>query len=97
MDEFIAVNRRNYQRYLDRLACIAGIKVIHCPAQETSNYQYVSVRIDESLSGISRDDIFRVYMRETVLLHRYIYQGCHRMQLCRSLYPDAGESRKPVQ
>ena len=48
------------------------------------------MEIDESLTGISRDEIVMALHAENVLARRYFYPGCHRAEPYRSDYPDAG-------
>lgn len=89
MDEFIAINRRHYKQYSDHLAQFAGISFLPYDDNERSNYQYVVLEIDESKSGVTRDELLQVLHAENVLARRYFYPGCHNMEPYKSLYPDA--------
>jgi hypothetical protein len=42
----------------------------------------------------SRDDIFTILHSENVLVRKYFYPGCHRMEPYMSLYPEAYKSLK---
>jgi dTDP-4-amino-4,6-dideoxygalactose transaminase len=95
MDEFIAVNRRNYAQYARELAGLEGITLLTYDEKEKCNYQYVVVEIDESKTIVSRDKIMEILHKENVLARRYFYPGCHRMEPYRSYYPRAG-LRLPV-
>lgn len=90
LDEFIAVNRQNYYAYAEALRDIPGVTLF--PADETDrrNYQYVVLEIDETLTGISRDQLMEVLWAENILARRYFYPGCHRMEPYRSFFPHAG-------
>ncbi|MCM3903808.1 MAG: aminotransferase class I/II-fold pyridoxal phosphate-dependent enzyme [Pyrinomonadaceae bacterium] len=90
MDEFIAVNYRNYQKYGQELAGLEGIDLIAYDEKEKCNYQYVVIEIDESKIGITRDQLMEVLQAENVLVRRYFYPGCHRMEPYRSSFPHAG-------
>jgi dTDP-4-amino-4,6-dideoxygalactose transaminase len=90
MDEFIAVNQRNYQRYRDELAGLAGVRLIDYDATEKHNYQYVVLEIDEDETGVTRDQLAKVLHAENVLARRYFYPGCHQMEPYRSYFPHAG-------
>lgn len=90
MDEFIACNRRNHELYTHHLEGIPGIKLLPYDSSEKSNYQYVILEIDSSLTGIHRNDIVQVLHAENVLARRYFYPGCHRMEPYRSFFPHAG-------
>jgi len=92
MEEFIAINRRNYIRYKSNLADIPGLQLVPCNEKERNNYQYVPLRNKRALTGLSRDDLLKVLWKENILVRRYFYPGCHRMEPYRSLYPDAGNA-----
>lgn len=90
LDEFVGCNRRNYHHYRQELASIAGLSLIHYAESEPGNFQYIAVEVDESLTGISRDDLLKVLHTENVLARRYFWPGCHRMEPYRSYFPNAG-------
>lgn len=89
-DEFVSVNRRNYQAYVRQLRGIAGLSVIVYDERELNNYQYVVLGVSEDLP-LSRDDLIQLLFAENVLARRYFYPGCHRMEPYKTLYPDAGQ------
>ncbi|MFN2532378.1 MAG: aminotransferase class I/II-fold pyridoxal phosphate-dependent enzyme [Pyrinomonadaceae bacterium] len=90
MEEFIAVNRQNYQDYRDELRGIPGITFLTYDETEKSNYQYVVLETDPSTAGLTRDQLMQILHRENVLARRYFYPGCHLMEPYRSLFPHAG-------
>lgn len=90
LEEFITANRCNYAAYHDGLQDIPGIKLIAYDETERCNYQYVIVEVDETIAGISRDDLVRILQAERVLARRYFYPGCHQMEPYRSYFPHAG-------
>jgi dTDP-4-amino-4,6-dideoxygalactose transaminase len=79
VDDFIAINRKQYRAYRDRLAAIPGLKIVEYDERERCNYQYVPVEIDSNLTGLSRDELQKTLIAENVLARRYFYPGCHRM------------------
>jgi len=87
LDEFIAVNRRNYECYNSCLKDIHGIKLRQYDDHEKQNYQYIILEVDESEAGLSRDELLKVLHAENVLARRYFYPGCHRMEPYRSYFP----------
>jgi len=89
-DEFVAVNRRNYQAYVSQLSGIDGLSVIVYDERELNNFQYVVLEVSEDLP-LSRDDLIQLLFAEQVLARRYFYPGCHRMEPYKTLYPDAGQ------
>lgn len=90
MDEFIAVNRRNYLQYRKELSALPGVSIMDFDDKEKLNYQYVVLEIDEDKAGINRDKVVQVLHAEKVLARRYFYPGCHSMEPYRSLFPHAG-------
>jgi dTDP-4-amino-4,6-dideoxygalactose transaminase len=92
LDEFIAVNLRNYQQYRKELASLSGVQLLPYDENEKCNYQYIVLEIDAGLTQLTRDELVRVLWAENVIARRYFYPGCHRMEPYRSLYPQAGSS-----
>jgi dTDP-4-amino-4,6-dideoxygalactose transaminase len=89
LDEFIAVNRRNYVCYREELRDVAGARVLAYDEAETCNYQYVVLKLDEAFTRIvSRDKLWRMLSAENVMARRYFYPGCHRMEPYRSNFPE---------
>ena len=89
LDDFIAVNRRNYHLYQQELASIPGLTPIDYDETERCNYQYVVLEVDPYLTRLSRDELIEVLVAENVLARRYFYPGCHRMEPYRSYFPHA--------
>lgn len=88
MNDFIAINRRNYDQYHEELSGLAGVTFAAYDVKERSNYQYVVLEIDETKAIVTRDQLMQVLHAENVLARRYFYPGCHRMEPYRSIYPD---------
>lgn len=95
LEEFIGVNRRNYNLYREELKGVSGVEVINYDDAENNNYQYVVLEIDEAKTSVSRDELLNILWAENVIARRYFYPGCHRAEPYRTLYPDAG-ARLPV-
>jgi dTDP-4-amino-4,6-dideoxygalactose transaminase len=89
-DEFVSINRRNYEAYRARLQGIEGVQLIGYDDAELCNWQYVVVEVDES-AALSRDELHAVLWAENVLARRYFFPGCHRMEPYRSLFPDVAQ------
>lgn len=90
IEEFVETNYRNYQTYGEELSDIPGLTLHRYDEHERNNYQYIIVRVEEELTGVSRDAIVDILSQENVLARRYFYPGCHRMEPYRSYYPHAG-------
>jgi dTDP-4-amino-4,6-dideoxygalactose transaminase len=90
LGEFIEKNRQNYKCYQQGLAESPGIKLIKYNEDEKNNYHYITLEIDNTITGISRDLIAQILYRENVLARRYFYPGCHQMEPYASYFPHAG-------
>jgi dTDP-4-amino-4,6-dideoxygalactose transaminase len=97
LDDFITVNRRNYDLYRQGLRDLPGVEVIDYDDAEKNNYQYVVLEIDEAATRLSRDDLLNILWAENVIARRYFYPGCHRAQPYRTLYPDAGANLRATE
>ena len=91
VDELCEYNFANYQHYRQQLESVAGIEIISFDENERYNYQYVVLEVDESVAGISRDEVIEVLVRENVLARRYFSPPCHLMEPYQSRYPDAAD------
>jgi dTDP-4-amino-4,6-dideoxygalactose transaminase len=90
MGEFVALNYCNYKHYQRELADLPGIRLLPYNEAEKNNYQYIVLEIDETITGITRDQLMEVLWAENVRARRYFYPGCHRMEPYRSYFPHAG-------
>ncbi len=89
LDEFIAINRRNYYCYQEELKEIPSVTLYRYDENERRNYQYIILEVDEQSCGISRDQIVQILHAENVLARRYFYPGCHEMEPYKSYFPHA--------
>ena len=89
LDEFVAVNRRNYYAYRDALREAPGLSLIRYDETERCNYQYVIAEVSPDFP-LTRDEIVQVLHAEKVLARRYFWPGCHNMHPYRACYPHAG-------
>jgi len=80
MDDFITVNRSNYERYEQELFGLEGVSLLRYDSQEQCNYQYVVLEIESRKTALTRDQLMGVLHAENVLARRYFYPGCHRMK-----------------
>lgn len=86
VDKFINTNKRNYDCYRKRLENIDGIKIIEYNEEDSNNYQYIVLEIDEKEFGLSRDLLLEILTKENILARRYFYPGCHNMEPYKSRY-----------
>jgi len=95
LDQVIDTNRRNYQQYREELSDVDGIELLTYDSAEQNNYQYIVTLVDDSVTGISRDQLMNLLWAENVRARRYFYPGCHRMEPYNSQFPSAA-ARLPV-
>ncbi len=79
LDEFVALNRRNYHCYREAIASIPGLSVLQYDESERNNYQYVVVEVAPYFP-VSRDRIVEILHAENILARKYFWPGCHNMQ-----------------
>ena len=90
LDTFIARNRQNYLAYKRALSGIPGLRFVEFDEREKRNYQYVIAEIDPESAGLTRDELVAILHQENVLVRKYFYPACHRMEPYRSYFPHAG-------
>lgn len=93
MDDFTAVNHRNFAAYRSGLEDVPGVDLVRYSDDDRTNRQYVVVEVGED-AGLSRDDLQQVLWAENVLARRYFYPGCHRLEPYRTVYAGP-ETRMP--
>jgi dTDP-4-amino-4,6-dideoxygalactose transaminase len=91
MDEFVDVNRRNYEAYGRCLEGMEGVSLIQYNQKARNNYQYIVVEIDETKTHVSRDSLIARFHDEGVIARKYFWPGCHRMEPYRTSQPNAGQ------
>jgi len=88
LDQFIAINHRNYNQYRDGLADLPGVKLYALDNLAHTNAQYVVLEIDASQAGRSRDEILFALHDLKIRARRYFFPGCHKMEPYRTKYPE---------
>lgn len=79
LEEFVAVNRRNYAAYRLALSGLPGVRLLEFQGTDACNYHYVVIEVDEAVAGVSRDSVWQRLQSENVLARRYFWPGVHRM------------------
>lgn len=90
ISDFIAINQRHYECYRRELARLPGVSVIRYDESEKNNFQYIILEIEPRLTDLGRDQFVKVLQAENVLVRRYFYPGCHRLEPYASYFPNAG-------
>lgn len=88
----VSANRHNYHAYRDGLQGALGIKLIEYGEMEKCNYQYIIVEVDETICGLSRDEISIILESEGVGTRKYFSPGCHDMEPYSTMYPNIGST-----
>ncbi|MFI0450350.1 DegT/DnrJ/EryC1/StrS family aminotransferase [Actinomadura sp. 6N118] len=86
-DETVRHNRANHLLYRSELLGLDGASIVPFDEDESPNYQYVVVTIDEAGSGVHRDLLMQVLQAENVVAQRYFSPACHQLEPYRSERP----------
>lgn len=87
LDDIIRTNLAHYHRYRARLSRIPGVRFCDYDDVERTNYQYIAIEIDATVTGITRDEVMGALHEQMIMARRYFFPGCHRMEPYASLYP----------
>ncbi|MFD8465561.1 dTDP-4-dehydro-6-deoxyglucose aminotransferase [Streptomyces cyaneofuscatus] len=78
-DATVRHNRANFELYSAELSDVPGLTVVPHDREESHNYQYVVVLIDEEQTGIRRDLLLDVLGAENVSAKPYFSPPCHQL------------------
>ena len=86
------VARRNTiaRRYRERLSRLPGISFQRVDEGDVSTYKDFTIVLEESATGISRDDLARSLAEKSIETGRYFYPPVHRLTYFRKYAEDAG-------
>lgn len=82
VNEEIEKRKRAYERYMERLEKISGLEVPKEQKNVKSNYAYFPVKINASVFGTTRDDIYNRLKGKNIFTRKYFYpltsmMGCY--------------------
>jgi dTDP-4-amino-4,6-dideoxygalactose transaminase len=80
INDFIDINRKNYNHYTKELDGINGLSLMEYNSEEKNNFQYIVVMVDKEKTGVQRDEIISMLHNNGILARRYFWPGCHRME-----------------
>ena len=89
LDSFVTVNRKNFEAYQKGLTDVPGIRLIRIDSSEQCNWQYVVIEVGDEYP-LERDELLEKFHQRGILVRRYFWPGCHKMEPYRSLQPNAG-------
>lgn len=87
LDEFVAVNKSNYEAYKQGLANIPGLNLIEFDETEKCNWQYIVVEVGDDYP-LTRDELMEKLHAHNIRARRYFWPGCHRMEPYVTLQPN---------
>jgi len=90
IDDFIRINRHNYNIYREALSKVAGIRLMEFNETERCNWQYIVVEVDDNYP-LTRDELMQELHKQGILARRYFWPGCHCMEPYRTRQPNAGK------
>jgi dTDP-4-amino-4,6-dideoxygalactose transaminase len=94
LEDFVAINRRNFQDYKTHLSKVENIRIMDYDHDERNNFQYIVIEVEKDFP-FSRDKIVEILHAENILARKYFWPGVHQMTPYRDLYPFA-DSLLPV-
>lgn len=89
IDDVFATNAQIHAAYVRKLADVDDVSILPYDDGERNNRHYVVAELSGRLAG-RRDEIVAALHAENILVRKYFWPGCHRMQPYRDLYPHAG-------
>jgi len=90
LEKILQRNQKNYNNYRKLFSELPGVSLIQYDETEKNNYQYIIAKIDEKITGLHRNTIHKILAEENILVRRYFYPGCHKMEPYKSYFPHAG-------
>lgn len=94
IDEEIAKRKAVYERYIDDLNGIKGIRLNFVQDDTEPNYAYFPIIIDEKIFGADRNDVFEKLQENNIMARKYFYPltntfDCFHGQYNAELTPNA--------
>lgn len=79
IDVCIEKRKQVYQRYMERLSGVKGVKLSYLQKNVRTNYAYFPVYFEENEFGKNRDDIFELLKRQNIYARKYFYPAVNDM------------------
>ncbi|MBN1464518.1 DegT/DnrJ/EryC1/StrS family aminotransferase [candidate division KSB1 bacterium] len=95
VDHGIQQRKLRYEAYREALIKIPGIKFQKIAPDVEYNYAYCSVAIDPKEFGLTRNQVYRCFRAEGILVRKYFYPLISSFP-CYSSLPSADKSRLPT-
>lgn len=89
VDDDIAKRKAVYERYIERLDGVRGIKLNRIQPDVDSNYAYFPVVFDPAEFGVGRDEVFDRLSGNGIMARRYFYPATNAMSCYKGMFdPD---------
>lgn len=87
LETILETNSRHYNYYRKELSPLRGVHFHDYDDVERSNFQYVVIEIDPNLAKINRDQLMQSLHAQGIMVRRYFYPGCHKMEPYTTQHP----------
>jgi len=79
-DEYREANRANIASYRLGLGRTRGLRILEPAPEQDSNFQYVVAEVDPDFPADAREVLYSALHADGVLVRRYFFPGCHRLE-----------------
>jgi dTDP-4-amino-4,6-dideoxygalactose transaminase len=76
LESVINFNKNNYTTYIKEFENLDEIEFLKYSSKNSSNYQYIVAIISE----LYRDNLVEFFHNEKILVRKYFYPGCHKLE-----------------
>ncbi len=92
INDIIAIRKERYEKYLELLNGLDGIKLNYIAEDVDSNYSYFPIFIDEKITGFNRDMLLEELQKNNIFARKYFYPICSEM----SAFKDMTKNETPI-
>lgn len=85
IEKYIEARRSIFERYIEKLGCVDGIRVSKPQSNVKPNYAYMPVYFDRSVLGFSRDDVHSVLRENDIYARKYFYPATNELECYKGL------------
>ena len=86
IDENRILRKKIFERYMERLSSVEGIRLLDYREDVIYNYSYVPVFVDEAEYGIDRNDVHELLAKRHIYARKYFYPIASKF----NCYKDSG-------
>ncbi len=89
IERYIEARRPIFERYVEKLGCVDGIRVSKPQPAVKPNYAYMPVYFDRSVLGFSRDDVHSALRENDIYARKYFYPATNELECYKGLVGSA--------